>query len=74
MGVMEHFLLLVPGPLPGCILMRQIILAFNTVYKLLKIATDGDILLLATDTVAANQKLKIEQLVKDRKPPLLTKY
>jgi hypothetical protein len=31
MGVMEHFLLLVPGPLPGCIFMRHIILALNTV-------------------------------------------
>jgi hypothetical protein len=28
---MEHFLLLVPGPLPGCIFMRHIILALNTV-------------------------------------------
>jgi hypothetical protein len=32
MGVMEHFLLLVPGPLPGCIFMRHIILALFTVY------------------------------------------
>jgi hypothetical protein len=31
MGVMEHFLLLVPGPLPGCIFMRHIILALFTV-------------------------------------------
>jgi hypothetical protein len=29
---MEHFLLLVPGPLPGCIFMRHIILALFTVY------------------------------------------
>ncbi len=29
MGVTEHFLLLVPGPLPGCIFMRHIILALN---------------------------------------------
>ncbi len=28
---MEHFLLLVPGPLPGCIFMRHIILALFTV-------------------------------------------
>jgi hypothetical protein len=27
---MEHFLLLVPGPLPGCIFMRHIILALFT--------------------------------------------
>jgi len=27
MGVMEHFPLLVPGPLPGCIFMRHIIFA-----------------------------------------------
>jgi hypothetical protein len=33
MGVMEHFLLLVPGPLPGCIFMRHIILALFTVYR-----------------------------------------
>ncbi len=32
MGVMEHFLLLVPGPLLGCIFMRHIILALFTVY------------------------------------------
>jgi hypothetical protein len=31
MGVMEHFLLLVPGPLPGCNFMRHIILALFTV-------------------------------------------
>jgi hypothetical protein len=31
MWVMEHFLLLVPGPLPGCIFMRHIILALFTV-------------------------------------------
>jgi hypothetical protein len=35
MGVMEHFLLLVPGPLPGCIFMRHIILALFTVYLIL---------------------------------------
>jgi hypothetical protein len=34
MGVMEYFLLLVPGPLPGCIFMRHIILALNTVHAL----------------------------------------
>jgi hypothetical protein len=33
MGVMEHFLLLVPGPLPGCIFMRHIILALFTVCR-----------------------------------------
>jgi hypothetical protein len=30
---MEHFLLLVPGPLPGCIFMRHIILALFTVWR-----------------------------------------
>ncbi len=33
MGVMEHFLLLVPDPLPGCIFMRHIIFALFTVYS-----------------------------------------
>ena len=33
MGVMEHFLLLVPGPLPGCIFMRHIILVLFTVRR-----------------------------------------
>ncbi len=37
MWVMEHFLLLVPSPLPGCIFMRHIILALFTVYQLLYI-------------------------------------
>jgi hypothetical protein len=37
MGVMEHFLLLVPGPLPGCIFMRHIILALFTVILASKI-------------------------------------